>query len=180
MNQVITSPYHETLSWFGFIAALAFIIIGVVDGLRAFIKGYRKKLPKAEDSIPSNSQNSEDWDSLCFHAKKVIEEIIAELPDEIRSEARQVPYLFKEHAENEHEGYRMLGSYHNFIPGRKSEYKGPIFLYLKTIEEICMENSEEFETSVKTTYLHELGHHFGWDEVDLVRHGLPSGRPPGG
>ncbi len=123
--------------------------------------------------------SSTDWDDLCSRANRIIGELIAQFPDDIASEAKTVPCLFKERAETESEGYRTLGRYHNFIPGHKSDYKGPIFLYLKTIEEVCAANGEDFETQIKTTYLHELGHHFGWDEVDLARHGLPSGRPPG-
>ena len=30
----------------------------------------------------------------------------------------------------------------------------------------------DFEDEVRLTYLHELGHHFGWDEGDLEERGL--------
>lgn len=176
----MTPSHHGVLTWFGFITACAFLLMGIVDGLRAFIKGSRKKLPKPEEAIAPPHRNSDEWDALCSRARAAIEEVIAEMPGEIRAEALEVPYLLEERAEDKGDGYRTLGTYHNFTPGRKSEFKGPIFLYLKTIEEIAAEKNEDFAAKVKTTYLHELGHHFGWDEVDLVRHGLPSGRAPGG
>jgi len=154
------------------------MLVGVSVGLDVFIRGYRKSLPKEETSDPPTLSPSEDWIVLCARANRVVEEIISHFPPDIATEARQVPCLFKERAEKESPGYRLMGTYHNFIPGQKSEYRGPIFLYLKSIEEWCAERNEDFEAEVRTTYLHELGHHFGWDEVDLIRHGLPSGRPP--
>ena len=178
VDSVITSPYHEHLSWVQLIAGIAMILIGVSGGWQAFIRGYRRSLPKEKASDPLVLPATEDWVALCDRANRVIEEIISNLPSNIASEARQVPWLFKERAENESPGYRTLGHYHNFIPGHKSDYKGPIFLYLKTIEECCAEGAEDFDVKIRYVYLHELGHHFGWDEVDLVRHGLPSGRPP--
>lgn len=143
------------------------------------MKGSRKKVPKEEAPTRVTQQQVDGWDALCLRASRVIEEITAQLPPDVALEAKKVPYLFREHAEKESEGYRTMGEYQNFIPGRKSAYEGPIFLYLKTIAEFCMENGEDFDAEVQTTYLHELGHHFGWDEVDLARHGLPSGRKPG-
>ena len=180
MDSVVTSTYHSAHPWLNLILGAAAILAVVSGGLEAFIRGYRKSLPKEKATLPPPPPDSEDWDVLCSRANRVIEEIIAQLPSDIAIEAREVPYLFKERSEKESKGYRMLGSYHNFIPGHKSDYKGPIFLYLKSIEEVCAENKSDFDAEVRTTYLHELGHHFGWDEVDLVRHGLPSGRPPGG
>jgi predicted Zn-dependent protease with MMP-like domain len=176
----LISDFHPSPSWLRIIFGLLVIWAGIFGGWTAFSRGYRKKLPEEEIEPPLSQTHSEDWESLCTRAGRVIEDIIAQLPPDVAAEAKTVPCLFEERAQNESSGYRTLGRYHNFTPGRKSNYKGPIFLYLKRIQEVSKETKEDFETVVKTTYLHELGHHFGWDEVDLVRHGLPSGRPPGG
>jgi len=72
-----------------------------------------------------------------------------------------------------------MGVYHNFTPGVKSDHNGPIVLFLKSIEAYCADENLDFEEKVRFTYLHELGHHFGWDEVDLARHSLPSARLDG-
>jgi predicted Zn-dependent protease with MMP-like domain len=134
---------------------------------------------KTKTRTASEVPKIEGWETLCQRAAWKIEETIVTLPEVIAKEAREVPYLFRESAENEVEGYRTLGTYHNFTPGVKSEYKGPIFLYLKSIQESCAETGDNFEEKVNSTYLHELGHHFGWDEFDLAKAGLPTGRMPG-
>jgi predicted Zn-dependent protease with MMP-like domain len=41
-----------------------------------------------------------------------------------------------------------------------------------TIEEFCVEEGGDFTDEVRVTYLHELGHHLGWDEDDLEGRGL--------
>ena len=66
----------------------------------------------------------------------------------------------------------VMGTYGEFTPGEVSVGNGPIVLYLATIEDFCVEEGEDFETEVRLTYLHELGHHFGWDEGDLEERGL--------
>jgi predicted Zn-dependent protease with MMP-like domain len=143
---------------------------------RAFL---RRGVGKFRARTDFNKLEEQDWKALCERAAGAIETAIAELPADIRAEAKEVPYLFEERAEKEPEGFRTLGRYHNFTPGRKSDYKGPIFLYLRSIQEHCLANRTEYEEKVRTTYLHELGHHFGWDEFDLARVGLPTGRMPG-
>jgi predicted Zn-dependent protease with MMP-like domain len=174
-------PVHGGLMWLRVIIGFLCVIAAVWGGTQAFLKGYRASPQKEEEPVtpPPEVPISETWAQLCVRADKVIVGLIYMLPDDIKDEARKVPYLFKERLEKESDGYITLGNYHNFVPGRKSEYMGPIFLFLRSIEDVCAKSGEDFDAKVATTYLHELGHHFGWDEVDLVRHGLPSGRPPG-
>jgi predicted Zn-dependent protease with MMP-like domain len=45
-----------------------------------------------------------------------------------------------------------------------------IYLFQGSIEEIC-KNSQELIQQVRTTVLHEIGHHFGMSEEDLRRLG---------
>jgi predicted Zn-dependent protease with MMP-like domain len=45
-----------------------------------------------------------------------------------------------------------------------------IYLFQSSIEEIC-KNSDELIQQVRTTVLHEIGHHFGLSEEDLRRLG---------
>jgi len=109
------------------------------------------------------------WDRLLALAQKVIGQTMAELPPEIAAEARQVPVLFEPECEDDPE---ILGRYGYFEPGEISEANGPILLYLGTIEAFCVEDGEDFAEQVRLTYLHELGHHIGWDEDDLEARGL--------
>ncbi len=109
------------------------------------------------------------WESLKARAAAVVEEAIAALPAEIRAEARQVPVLFEEECDWDPD---ILGTYGHFSPNEIGEANGPIILYLATLADFCAEEGEDFADEVRLTYLHELGHHLGWDEGDLEERGL--------
>jgi predicted Zn-dependent protease with MMP-like domain len=109
------------------------------------------------------------WESMQAQAAGVVEKTIAELPSEIIVEARQVPVLFQPVCESDPD---ILGTYGHFTPNEIGEANGPIILYLETIEDYCEDEDLDFTTEVRLTYLHELGHHFGWDEDDLEARGL--------
>ena len=109
------------------------------------------------------------WEALKAQAQRAIEATIAQFPPEIKEEAQKVPYLFEEDCKDDPE---ILGIYGHFMPGEVSDANGPIILYLGTIEAFCLDEGEDFATEVRLTYLHELGHHFGWDEGDLEERGL--------
>ena len=109
------------------------------------------------------------WEELKAEAAAIIEEAIAVLPAEILAEARQVPVLFEEVCEDDPD---IMGTYGHFTPDEIGEANGPIILYLVTIDEFCVEEDEDFAEEVRLTYLHELGHHLGWDEDDLEERGL--------
>lgn len=113
--------------------------------------------------------NPAAWEKLKALAAEVIADSIQEFPPEIRAEAEQIPVLFEKVCKDDPE---ILGIYGHFMPGEISEANGPIVLYLETIADFCDEEGEDFEEEVRVTYLHELGHHFGWDEGDLEERGL--------
>jgi predicted Zn-dependent protease with MMP-like domain len=109
------------------------------------------------------------WESLKARAAAVVEQAIADLPPEILAEARRVPVLFEEECEHDPD---ILGIYSDFSLNEIGEANGPIILYLATIEAYCEDEGENFDDEVRLTYLHELGHHLGWDEDDLEARGL--------
>lgn len=47
-----------------------------------------------------------------------------------------------------------------------------ILLFLENLWCFAEENEAGFRREVRVTYLHELGHFFGWDEDELTRRGL--------
>jgi predicted Zn-dependent protease with MMP-like domain len=112
---------------------------------------------------------SSPWKKLEASARRIVEEALAELPQEIQPEARGVPCLFQEWNEDDPE---LLGIYSDFTPNEISEANGPIILYLLAIEDFCLDEGAEFEDEVRLTFLHELGHHFGWGEGELEERGL--------
>jgi predicted Zn-dependent protease with MMP-like domain len=109
------------------------------------------------------------WEALQARAAAIVESTLAELPPEIRAEALQVPCLFEPENPDDPD---LLGLYCDFAPGEVSEANGPIVLYLAAIEDYCAAEGEDFASEVRLTYLHELGHHLGWDEGDLEARGL--------
>jgi predicted Zn-dependent protease with MMP-like domain len=109
------------------------------------------------------------WEMLKARAQSVLEQTIAELPPEVLAEAQKVPVLFEKRDQDDPD---VLGTYGHFEPGEVSPANGPIILYLATIDDYCGEEGEDFGTEVRLTYLHELGHHLGWDEDDLEARGL--------
>jgi predicted Zn-dependent protease with MMP-like domain len=113
--------------------------------------------------------NPARWSRLERAAQAVIDEVLAELPPEIREAAAKVPCLFQEESEHDPD---LLGIYCEFEPGEISAANGPIILYLTAIDAFCEDEGEDFTEQVRVTYLHELGHHFGWNEGDLEERGL--------
>ena len=109
------------------------------------------------------------WEKLKARAQGVIEKTIAELPPEVLAEAQKVPVLFEERCQQDPD---ILGTYGHFTLNEVGEANGPIILYLATIDDYCAEEGEDFAAEVRLTYLHELGHHLGWDEDDLEARGL--------
>jgi predicted Zn-dependent protease with MMP-like domain len=121
----------------------------------------------AEPGMPSN-----EWEQLVDRAIDTVKSSIAELPDDVRAEAEAVPVLFEERSENEQPGQTILGIYRGFVPHQVSVRKGPIVLYLRSIEAYAGPFAGAFENQVRRTFLHELGHHLGWGEADVRARGL--------
>jgi len=164
-------------------ARLVLIVFGLLLSVISFWvaidrigSSQRKSAPPDNTSEPCPPIAEDEWNVLCARAGSVVEQAISELPPEVADIANKIPCLFETHAENESPGYRKMGIFRHFTPGKVSSYSGPIVLYLKTIEEVCANSGRLFEDQVRETYLHELGHGLGWDEIDLIRHGLPSGK----
>jgi predicted Zn-dependent protease with MMP-like domain len=121
-------------------------------------------------AAPGTPAALDEWNRLIEHAGNTVQAVIAELPDDVRAEAEAVPVLFEERSERDGGGKVILGIYRGFMEGHVSPRKGPIVLYLRTIEEIA--GAPGFENQVRRTFLHELGHHLGWGEADVRARGL--------
>lgn len=70
----------------------------------------------------------------------------------------------------------ILGLFTGSPHGTELENDNPlppqIMLYLENLWDFAEEDVDVFREEVRTTYLHELGHYFGWDEDDLAARGL--------
>lgn len=104
-------------------------------------------------------------------AEAVIVETIACLPDPVREEAIKVGFLIHDEPFEDLDP-DTLGFYPAMESDLVAEQPGPIFIFLHPVWRYAMEVGASFESEIERTYLHELGHHLGWDEDDLAARGL--------
>ena len=117
-----------------------------------------------------------DWEALERVAKAEVEACLASMPPEVQDIAIKVPCLIRKwHPDalaGDPEFRDWMGEYMSFEENQLGESNGPIALYLGAIHEFCRSEGLSFASEVRQTYLHELGHHFGWDEDDIELRGL--------
>lgn len=118
-----------------------------------------------------------DWTDLERVASEVVEDCLLELPDDLRVSARKFPCLYRRYHPNaphiDPEAMYMLGEYITYGDDTGSvDCSGVIALYLGAIAWYCEDEDLDFKDEVHKTFLHELGHHFGWDEDEVEERGL--------
>ncbi|OUW15295.1 MAG: hypothetical protein CBD18_09260 [Opitutales bacterium TMED158] len=117
-----------------------------------------------------------DWLYLERSAEAVVTRCLGELPELLREAASRVPVIYRKWHPDVEQGnwdaVELLGEYFSYEEDRVSEQNGPVALYLGAIQLFCDEEGVPYEDEVRITFLHELGHHFGWDEDDLHDRGL--------
>lgn len=99
-----------------------------------------------------------------------------ELPDELRGLAERVPVLHYDYPSDEMLGEHgepdilgmFVGPPHGETPGYTNDVPPQILLFLGNLWEFTEADPKVFAEEVHITYLHELGHYFGWDEDDLT------------
>ena len=102
-----------------------------------------------------------DWERTAAAAKRMVDDLISRLPDEVRPEAHRIGYELRKRCQD---GETTLGEYF------KSAHL--IILYLETIRDDCAAEGFDYERQVEKTYLHELGHHLGLGEDEVARLGV--------
>jgi predicted Zn-dependent protease with MMP-like domain len=112
-----------------------------------------------------------DWEDL---AQRHIAEIQRTLPEPIRARATEVPVFFIS-AEDD-TGGAYLGIFEGYslmegLPTQPDEMPR-ITLFIDTLAQATDFRRTAFLREVRITYLHELGHFFGWDEEQITNLGL--------
>ena len=113
---------------------------------------------------------------------RLVEEALAELPaqfaevlEETRVEIRERPTLKQLKDAGLADDELLFGLYCGVpLLDRSVEHSGvmPEVIYIfQEDHELVAENRDELKREVRTTVLHEIGHHFGMDEDDLERLG---------
>ncbi len=111
------------------------------------------------------------------------EEVVAtrdELPDELRGLADKLPVVHHHYPSAEILGDQFepdvlgmfVGAPHGSATGDTNDVPAQILLFLGNLWEYAEADREVFLDEVHITYLHELGHYFGWDEDDLAARDL--------
>ncbi|MES2695320.1 MAG: metallopeptidase family protein [Verrucomicrobiota bacterium] len=102
------------------------------------------------------------------------------LPPDLRLLARGVPVLYERlpGADVIAQGFPadILGFFTGSPYGTEFSGEMPesprIILFLDNLWDFAENDPEIFREEVRITYLHELGHYFGWDEDELAARGL--------
>jgi predicted Zn-dependent protease with MMP-like domain len=108
---------------------------------------------------------------------EIVEEVLDSLPREFRERIRNVAVLVEDlppdqlSRQSERPRQLLLGLFHGVPMTKKSVFDpqpGPdyVVLYQKNIEAVCSSEAEVRE-QIRRTVIHELGHYFGMDEVQL-------------
>jgi len=113
-------------------------------------------------------------------AAQEIKATLRRLPPPVREFAVQIPVHYEAlppaHIIEEGFPSDILGLFDGSAHGEEISEEQPmppqISLYLDNIWAFVEQDREAFAAEVAVTYLHELGHYFGWDEEDLEARGL--------
>ena len=112
-----------------------------------------------------------DWEDL---AQRQVVKMQRALPRSIRARAKEVPVFFSRAKTGR--GGNCLGVFEGYSlmdgpPGQPDEMPR-ITLFIDTLAQAANYQKTLFLEEVRITYLHELGHYFGWDEGQIASIGL--------
>ena len=112
-----------------------------------------------------------DWEGL---AQQQVANIQRALPDPIRACAMEVPVFFSRMSDGK--GPACLGLFEGYSlnegPPAQPDELPRITLFIDALAQATHYRPALFLHEVRITYLHELGHYFGWDEGQVTRAGL--------
>lgn len=117
-------------------------------------------------------------EQLQADAQSVVEETLAALPVPIRQRAASLPVTYDARPPEWllDDGYDLdlLGLFVGAAIAEAEDCPLPpqIILFVENIWDFAGEDAGIFREEIRTTYLHELGHYLGLDEIDLEERGL--------
>ena len=120
------------------------------------------------------------FDQLTALAAEIVNATLRSLPAPLRPLARAVPVHYEAlpDADVLADGFPddILGLFSGDAHGTDLAHDQPspphIVLYLENLWDYAEEDRGIFRDEVRLTYLHELGHYFGWDEDEIAARGL--------
>lgn len=131
---------------------------------------------------PEHTQNltrsMSDWKQLLTVAQSEVQALMAALPEELRRKAETVPVTYDPRHREELRTLNLeetlglfVGNSHLSLE-ETQDLPPQIILFLKNIWAFAEMDEATYRQEVRTTYLHELGHYLGLEEVDLEERGL--------
>jgi predicted Zn-dependent protease with MMP-like domain len=123
---------------------------------------------------------SPDWKRLLVVAQQEVRRTIHRLPVHLRKHAELLPVTY-EPMPNEAilaDGFEpdLLGLFVGRAVGDEDvgfpDVPSQIILFLENLWDFSEGDEAIYREEVRTTYLHELGHYLGLDEIDLEERGL--------
>ena len=121
-----------------------------------------------------------DWRELRAAADAAVRATVQRLPPPLRRQAQALPVTYEPRPNDAilADGYDpdLLGLFvgKSFDEEEMGAIDVPpqILLFLENLWEFAAGDVKVFRDEVRTTYLHELGHYLGLDELDLEERGL--------
>lgn len=120
------------------------------------------------------------FDQLTAEAEKTVTATQRKLPVELREKARALPVVYHDWPSDEILGEEFepdilgmfVGDPHGMATGDNNAVPAHVLLFLENIYDFAEGDAAVFREEVRITYLHELGHYFGWGEEELEERGL--------
>jgi len=117
---------------------------------------------------------------LTLMAADIVTATQRKLPAELRSLARNLPVHYQALPSDDvlADGFPedILGLFSGPSHGAEADPANPtppqIVLYVENLWDFAENDLRAFREETRITYLHELGHYFGWDEDELTARGL--------
>jgi predicted Zn-dependent protease with MMP-like domain len=121
-----------------------------------------------------------DVGALTALARQTVSAAQARFPVTVREAAAAVPVCFESHpnAVLVEDGVEpdtlglFVGHEHLGDLAEEQPFPPQILLFVENIWDLADGDEAVYRDEVRLTYLHELGHYFGWDEDEIARRGL--------
>ena len=120
---------------------------------------------------------------MAYHVSKktfgeLVERALSELPEQFAQHLEEVPIEIRDRPTRKQlarvgldEDHLLLGLYDGIpLTERSVEHsavRSPVIYLFQDDIELASESEQDLIDQVRTTILHEIGHHFGMDEDDL-------------
>ena len=117
---------------------------------------------------------------LRFRAQSIVSETMANLPDDLRARASSIPISYADRPSRVQLEEGLLPEDLGLFSGPSlCDIDGPeclespsITLFLANLWDYCEADPDVFDEEVERTFLHELGHYFGFEEEDMPERDL--------